>query len=392
MREVVRTVRQGDSVNPVCAEDESLPTMERLRKRAQEEKIPLFGTIDITHRCNLRCVHCYLGSHENEQYKAVSELRTGALIELLHDCARAGCLRLLISGGEPLLRDDFCDIYTAACKLGMYVTLFTNGTLISDKHIELFQEYTPYLVEITLYGSTEKTYESVTGVKGSYNRCINALHKLVKKGVRTGLKTMILKTNAHEVGMMNEMAKTTGLKFRADPLVIPGLAGDDKPCEERLSPLEAVAVETAIPEKLVKFTEIFSHSSLRELYPGHYQCAAGRSAFYVGPSGMMKACLMSNDISCNLLKTGFINAWKSITSEISGLRHSEMENCLSCEIRPLCVYCPGLIDLEMKRDKDIRYLCGIGETRYNHILNLLNNGGIKTNGKVIRQFNATYGR
>ena len=101
---------------------------EPIRNKIQAKRIPVSGTIEPTLRCNLRCVHCYIPHDFIEK-----ELSYGEWCQVLDEIVTEGCLWLLITGGEPFIRDDILDIYTYAKKKGMIITLFTNGTLITPK-------------------------------------------------------------------------------------------------------------------------------------------------------------------------------------------------------------------------------------------------------------------
>ena len=126
-----------------CAQTEWLSDKEYLRqfgKKVTEQRIPLSGSIDLTHRCNLRCIHCYLGNKEVINGKREEELSTTQWISIIDQITDAGCLYLLITGGEPLLRKDFGAIYRHAKTKGLMVTVFTNGTLITDDLLDLFSK------------------------------------------------------------------------------------------------------------------------------------------------------------------------------------------------------------------------------------------------------------
>ena len=106
---------------------------ERLNRRVLTERLPISGSIELTFRCNLRCVHCYCNLPMNDPEAIEMELGVDELYQILDQIAEAGCLWLLITGGEPLLRNDFLDIYIYAKKKGFITTLFTNGTLLSPE-------------------------------------------------------------------------------------------------------------------------------------------------------------------------------------------------------------------------------------------------------------------
>ena len=155
-----------------CRESEWLTTGEYLAEfssKAERLRIPFSGSIDLTHRCNLDCVHCYLGPRA-ERRTGAAEMSTGRILSLLDEITDAECLNLLITGGDPLIREDFPVIYSHAKKNGLLVTIFTNGTLLTDRVLDLFVDLPPLEVEISIYGATAPTYEKITRVPGSYER------------------------------------------------------------------------------------------------------------------------------------------------------------------------------------------------------------------------------
>ena len=155
----------------------------KLHNNTQNKRIPLDGTFELTFRCNLKCKHCYCNQPVNDKKIKKQELSTEEIFRVFDEISEAGCFWLLISGGEPLLREDFEDIYIYAKRKGMLITLFTNGTLVNTKIAEMLKDYPPFLVEITLYGATAKTYEKITGVQGSFTQCIKGIGK---RGIEFG--------------------------------------------------------------------------------------------------------------------------------------------------------------------------------------------------------------
>ena len=131
----------------------------------------------------------------------------------------AGCLWLLLTGGEPLLRRDFLDIYTYAKRKGLILTLFTNGTLITPRIADYLAEWRPFNIEITLYGATQETYERVTGIPGSYARCRRGIDLLLERKLPLNLKTMVMTLNHHELDQMKSLAASLGVQFRFDPIM-----------------------------------------------------------------------------------------------------------------------------------------------------------------------------
>lgn len=328
-------------------------------------RIPICGSIDITYRCNLRCVHCYLDESTRSARRNVSsELHMEQWFKVIDDVTEAGCLFLLISGGEPLMRKDFSDIYIYAKKKGLLITLFTNGTLINDDIIRLFREYPPRLVEISLYGSTKDTYEAVTGVKGSFSKCMNAIEMLLDTGVNLKLKTILMTINRHEIKDMQDMTEHYGIDFRLDGLIIPRFNGDMAPTQLRVHPKEIIDAEFSDVRRYDAWIK-FYHRIWGTRFEGTvYQCGAGTTMFHIDPAGVLKPCLMADSVRYDLCRGQFADGWEREIPRIRDLKMTLANPCSKCNALFLCGYCPGLFRMETG-DENLppEYVCAMGRYR-----------------------------
>ena len=167
-----------------------------------------------------------------------------------------GTLFVLFTGGEVLVRPDFPELYLYARSQGLLVTIFTNGTLITDRIADLFAEHRPDKVEISLYGMTQETYERVTRVPGSFEKCLAGIRRLVERGVPLTLKTMALAWNHHEIEAMEAYAKSLGLVFRFDSSLNPRVdCGANRNSELQLDPERALELDLGSPERMEGFRE-----------------------------------------------------------------------------------------------------------------------------------------
>lgn len=359
-----------------CAETIYADNMQYLRDftaRSARLRVPLSGSLDLTHHCNLRCLHCYIGDHSGDML--VTEMDTGRILSLLDEMCDAGCLYLLLTGGEPLLREDFPEIHRYAKEKGFLITVFTNGTLISDKIVKLFEELPPRIVEISLYGATEPTYERITGVKGSYQKCLSGIGKLLERKINVRLKTILMTLNNHEFSDMEGMAKDFGVKFRFDAAIFPRLNGDPSPVNLRVSPAEAVDKEFSDSERVVQWEKFLDNHKHKSLSDDLYHCGAGVTGFYIDPCGSLRPCLMTTTLSYDLLKGSFSPGWEEITSRIRGEKANRDFTCTTCEMKLHCGYCPAFFELE-NGDAQVRseYLCSMGRSRYENLQNICSKG------------------
>lgn len=270
----------------------------KVHSNTSRKRIPLDASIDLTYRCNNKCVHCYCNLPENDGQAIKEELSTVEVKKLLDDLASMGSLWLLITGGEPLLRQDFEEIYLYAKKKGFIITLFTNGTLVDDKTVGLLIKYPPFVVEISLYGATRETYEKVTGVKGSYERCMNGIKKIAGSGIKLKLKTMALTINQHEIEVMDRMARELGCEFRFDPTINKRIDNNtfSDPAKYRISPEDVVRLDKAFPKRMEEWKEFcdkFVGKPVKE--DRLYKCGAGLVTMHINPYGIARSCVMVKD-------------------------------------------------------------------------------------------------
>ena len=336
--------------------------MASFRQRAIEGTVPLAGQFDLTYRCNLRCVHCYCDRAAGPA--GAGELGTEDVLRLLGEAAEAGCLSVLLSGGEPLLRPDFAEIYVGACRLGLLVTVFTNGTLVDQRTVEVFREYPPRLVEVSLYGASADTYGHITGASGAFARTWAGVHMLLDAGVRVALKTMMLRDNIDDFVSMQRAAEELGLRFRSDPIVTPRLNGDLEPLVQRVDPRLATSLAWASEEILAEATRFRDRQLELEDNPRLYRCGAGVISFHLDPYGLLRPCMMTQDDAFDATNVGFAAAWRRAVASLEGLRRRDDSKCIECPDRALCGSCPGLFALESgSPHTDSPYVCGLGKER-----------------------------
>ena len=197
--------------------------LDALRHRAANEGIPLHGTLALTHRCNLRCVHCYV--LPNAKSPAL-ELPAADWLALAREAAEAGCFSILLTGGEPLLREDFAEIYLGIRKLGMHAMLFTNATRVDRRILEMLGAAPPRLIEVTVYGASPETYERVTGRAAGYDEALRGISLLRAAGLPVRLKTVLMRGNQHDFETLRGLAAPGEPPLRYDAAIQPRFPGD----------------------------------------------------------------------------------------------------------------------------------------------------------------------
>src|SRR6202041_1384519 len=221
-----------------------------LHQRQSGQRVPMQVSIEVTRRCPLECQHCYNNLPMGDQDARSREMTTEEHFRMLDELVEMGCIWLLYTGGEIFARKDFLEIYTYAKKNGFLITLFTNGTLINEKIADYLVEWPPFAIEITLYGRTKETYEALTQIPGSYERCLRGIKLLRERGLPLLLKTVATSINKHEIGAMRQFAEEElGVEFKFDGLINPRIDCSQSPLAVRLSPEQAVELDFAEPKR-----------------------------------------------------------------------------------------------------------------------------------------------
>lgn len=335
------------------------------RVHGRTARYPISGAIEITARCNLNCVHCYINLPPTSQNARLNELTTHEIRAIMDQLASEGCLWLLITGGEPLLRSDFLEIYDAAKQKGFLVSLFTNGTLVTPQIAEHLAEYPPYEIEVTLYGFTEETYEQVTRVPGSYDRCVRGINLLMEHNAPLKLKSTISTLNRHELTLMKSYARDLGLDFRFDACLNGRIDCRSVPDVFRLSPADVVALDMADEERLLEWRKITSESLKPLPDPGTlYQCGAGYRSFNIDPYGSLGPCALLREEGYDLRNGSFHTGWHDFLGQFMIKQRRRTNHCETCDLMSLCGLCPGKSWTETGDPEDkIDYFCDIGRTR-----------------------------
>ncbi len=166
----------------------------------KKTRSPMSFDVELTARCNLNCRHCYINRPAGDAEAESRELTAAEIERIAGEAAGLGSVWCLLTGGEPLLRRDFFDVYLMLKKKGLLLSLFTNAALVREEHAAFLKKYPPRAVEVTVYGVTRETYEAVTRVPGSYRAFRTGLDLLLEAGLPVRLKAMALRSNREELG------------------------------------------------------------------------------------------------------------------------------------------------------------------------------------------------
>jgi radical SAM protein with 4Fe4S-binding SPASM domain len=338
-----------------------------LHERFQGRRVPVEVSIEVTHRCPLDCQHCYNNLPMSDSNARKEELTFEEHVRLLDELVDLGCLWLLYTGGEIFARKDFLDIYTEAKKRGFLITLFTNGTMITPQVADHLAKYRPFNIEITLYGATRETYEALTQVPGSFDRCMRGIALLLERNLPLKLKTVPTSVNVHEVYEMKRFAEQDlGVEFKFDPLVNPRTDCSQSPLAVRLTPEEAVSLEFCDPARRGEYLRLVGTELAANLPVSskRYTCGGGHNGCAIDPKGKMTICVLSHRDGYDIRSGSFQQGWEGRLKDIRATNTTRETICTNCRIRTLCSMCAANGELEGgDPEKPVDFLCQIAHLR-----------------------------
>ncbi len=357
----------------------SLPLPEfSLWERVKNKRALLSFDLEVTARCNNNCRHCYINLPAGDKSAKARELTLAEISDIADEAVSLGALWCLVTGGEPLLREDFADLYMLLKRKGLLLSIFTNAVLVNAEHVRLFQKYPPRDIEVSVYGVTRETYEAVTRKPGSFDAFMRGLNLLMESGVKVRFKAMALRSNVHELPEIARFCRErTKDYFRFDPLLHLRFDGDPARNEEikseRLSPQQIVAIEKADPERfdsLLKGCDRLINPSFCDIGCNHlFHCGTGNGSFALSYDGLFRLCssLWHPDCVYDLRKGTLTEAWRDFVPKVRDMRSDKAEflhTCRRCPLMNLCLWCPAHAALETgEMDGRVEYFCQVASAR-----------------------------
>jgi len=317
--------------------------MTELNARAARAGVPISVQLDVTYRCNERCVHCYL-DHQDHGEMTLQEIRS-----LLDQLADAGTLFLTLSGGEVMMRMDFFDILEYARSLMFSVKIKTNAFMIREKHADRMRELGVQQIQISIYSHRPEVHDGITKLPGSLKRSLAAIRYLKSRGLRVVMANVLMRQNMNDYEGVRALAGELGVGYTIDPTITPKMDGDRSILGLGISRGDLSAVfhnpnlvgpteEVCAPPPAIIEDDVLDGSP----------CSAGHSACYVSPYGDVYPCVQFPLPSGNVRQQKFLDIWRhsSQLKEVRSITLRDLPTCSRCAHAGTCTRCPGLAYLE----------------------------------------------
>ncbi len=340
--------------------------------------------IELTERCDNACIHCYINLPEEDEKARAAEMDTAFVKDILQQAAALGTLDVRFTGGEPLLREDFAELYLFARRLGMRVTLFTNARRITPELAQLMGRVIPgKLVEVTVYGMHSESYDAVAARRGAFAEFRRGIDLLLEYKIPFVVKQAFLPPNRHEIE-----------EFEAWAATLPGMhqkpgysmnfdlrARRDHPARNRfiqslrLSPEETVAMLNRNPGYIAEMRQ-FCAKFMGPPGDRLFSCGAGKG-LTVDAYGRAQMCLqlrhpevvydlrsagetINGESPLRYVLTRVFPAWRERRAE----NPDYLRRCARCFLKGLCEQCPAKAWQEHGTlDTPVEYLCEVAHAR-----------------------------
>jgi AdoMet-dependent heme synthase len=316
--------------------------LEEITAKALRLNVPLAVQLDITYRCNERCVHCYLDHHDH------GEMATSEILRLIDEMAEAGVLTLTLSGGEIFLRKDFFEIVEHARRLTFCVKLKTNALLIGEREAARLRDLAVQEIQVSIYSHRPEVHDAITLVPGSLKRSLSAIRFLKAQDLKVVMANVLMRQNMSDYAAVKNLAEEIGVEFTLDPTITPMMDGDRSILSlgADADTLRDVFRDSAVVGDVDEFCAIPSDTGEANL--DSRPCSAGHTTCYVSPYGDVFPCVQFPLPTGNVRRERFVDIWRhsSEMNEVRSIRLKDLPTCSSCSHAGACTRCPGLAYME----------------------------------------------
>jgi radical SAM protein with 4Fe4S-binding SPASM domain len=329
------------------------PIMEGLILRTVKRHLPWSVHVDLTYRCNERCIHCYL-DHEDH-----GEMKTDEIKNVLEQLAQSGTLFLTLSGGEIFLRDDLFELLEFARALHFDISLKTNALLIDAERARKLRDLNVRRIQISIYSAEPAVHDAITKVRGSLERSLTAIRFLQAEGLQVKIACPLMKQNLMAYRNVQALAAELGVPYVLDMTITPKMDGDMSLLQLRNSAqdllpilqdssLGAASCSPDSAEGAPLATGSATSSGIESNAYEDIPCSAGHNSCYISPYGDVFPCVQMSVATGNLRRQRFEEIWfrSPEMNRVRAVRESQLPVCSKCSIRQHCDRCPGLAQME----------------------------------------------
>lgn len=302
--------------------------------RAVRDKNLIGAVIELCTKCNWKCKHCYLPSHDD------LGLSKDKIFDIFNQLRELGCFDITLTGGEMFCRNDIMDIIVKARDMHFNIALYTNISLLDEEKIKELSELYIKEISCTIFSLDEDIHDSITGIKGSLKNAMKNVEFIKKYGIKLEVKTILMKENYDSYKELDKFCKENDFSYRVTSSVWAKHNGDFSYKEWLLSKKQ---LEKVIPE----IDEIMDHKE-RTFTADSYFCNSVHYSICINYRGKVFPCINMQYVVGDIFEDTIYDIWyKSIRlDKVKELKWRDIPGCLKCDNKSHCDRCAGIVLLE----------------------------------------------
>ncbi|HEX9111169.1 MAG TPA: radical SAM protein [Terriglobales bacterium] len=316
--------------------------MTEMGQKAFDLGVPISVHLDVTYRCNERCVHCYL-DHDDH-----GEMTTAEIKGVLDQLAEAGVFFLTFSGGEVFMRRDFLELLEYARRLLFNVKIKTNAVMIHEEEAQRIRALDVDTIQISVYSHRPEVHDAITKLPHSFERTMKAIRFLRDRDLRVTIANVLMTANLSDHYHLQKLAAEMGVHYTVDPTITPMMDGDTSVLSLRIpgEELPEVFHNPALVPNMEEFCAPPKPPTEDDMEG--YSCSAAHSFCYISPYGDVFPCVQFPLPSGNIRKQKFLDIWNLSPQlkEVRSIQAKHLTVCSSCSHVSSCTRCPGLAYME----------------------------------------------
>ncbi len=295
--------------------------------------------IEITSKCNERCLHCYI-PHENK----INHIAPDLFYDILEQCKDMRLLHLTLSGGEPMLHKQFCSFLRKCREYNFSINVLSNLTLLDDKIIEEMKANPLLGVQVSLYSMNPNIHDEITQMKGSFEKTKNAIFKLIDNDIPLQISCPIMKQNKDCYDDIIKWARKHKIHVGADYVIIAGYNHTKQNLNCRLSIdeiKEIINSKVASDVKHIEQMEMLAEER-KNIMSNDFVCSICRFSICITENGNVYPCAGWQDyVVGNVKETSLNDIWNNSkkVQYLRGIRNKDFPKCIQCSDKEFCTMC-----------------------------------------------------
>ncbi len=326
--------------------------------RSAKHRVPFTGAFELTPMCNFHCKMCYVRKSPQEVQELGGIMPLDFWLDVAKQARDAGTLSPLLTGGETFTYPHIRELYLAMCRMGMEVSINSNGSCITEDVVSWLRESPPVRINITLYGGSNETYGRLCGDPHGFDKMRRGVELLKQNNIRFKFNCSLTPDNAGDLKAMIDFAKSYGMGLKVATYMFPPLRriGSEEKFVDRLTAEECAYYQVLTdwyqlePEKFRNLA--LNAGRYRELTPELLAeaeakgprpmgCLSGRCSYWVDWQGNLSGCGMMDFPQYSLKEMSFVDAWKKIVDWTNELRYCP--TCTNCVNHSVCFVCTAMV-------------------------------------------------